>query len=126
MEVNAPQMTVSAIYFAPSSTSKGFAARNLFKGMKNISRATATLRKLKLMDMTWRKEDLVKKLKQICKQKCNDLKALCALDESQVAQKLFKDMAISTVSFLLAQLSMARTQGTTMDHRGNGCGLSPN
>jgi hypothetical protein len=60
-------MTVSAMHFFTLSTPKGSVAQNLFKGMKDISRATATSRKLKPMDMICRKEDNVKKLKKICK-----------------------------------------------------------
>jgi hypothetical protein len=110
LELYAPQVAVSAMHSPTPSTPKGSVARNLFKGMKDISRATATPRKLKLMDMICRKEDHGRKLKKICKQKSNDFKALCALDESQVAQKLFKDMPMSTVNFLVSQLRNARRE----------------
>jgi hypothetical protein len=67
MEVCAPQMAVSAMHSFTPSTPKGSVPQNLFKGMKDISRTTATPRKLKLMDMICRKEDHVRKLKKICK-----------------------------------------------------------
>jgi hypothetical protein len=49
LELYAPQVAVSAMHSPTPSTPKGSVARNLFKGMKDISRATATPRKLKLM-----------------------------------------------------------------------------
>jgi hypothetical protein len=67
MEVCAPQMAVSAMHSFTPSTPKGSVPQNLFKGMKDISRATATPRKLNLMYMICRKEDHVRKLKKICK-----------------------------------------------------------
>jgi hypothetical protein len=69
MEVCAPQMAVSAMQGVHLGlpAPKGSVPQNLFKGMKDTSRATATPRKLKLMDTICRKEDHVRKLKKICK-----------------------------------------------------------
>ncbi|CAH1371636.1 unnamed protein product, partial [Tenebrio molitor] len=62
----APNGCICNALLAPS-TPKGSVPQNLFKGMKDISRATAAPRKLKLMDTICRKEDHVSKLKKICK-----------------------------------------------------------
>ncbi|KAJ8965084.1 hypothetical protein NQ317_016114 [Molorchus minor] len=82
--------------------------RSLFRGIDNLSRTTATPRKVKLMDMVCRKEDQIRKLKVICKERANDIKALSNIDDSTVVRNLFEGMSTTTSDFLISQLRCAK------------------
>lgn len=79
-----------------------------FRGISGVSKLVNTPRKKRLMSIVESKESHIRKLKKLCKEKSNNIKALCDLSDSRVVRDLFKGMATTTYDFLLSQLRCAK------------------
>ncbi|CAH0550751.1 unnamed protein product [Brassicogethes aeneus] len=83
-----------------------------FRNIENLSVKDSSPRKKKLIKIIHNREDHLRKIKKLCKNRANDIKALTNLSDSKVVQNLFQGMSSVTSNFLISQIRNFKVKGS--------------